>query len=88
MERANGQVSGSDTSWLLLPITSTSVNRLLHTPLLLTHKGTLRWRQDSEEITRPSMFSPPSYAVVPILTSAHLLSALTPIPPFCSGAYF
>lgn len=37
VERANGQVSGSDTSWLPQPITTTSVNRLHHTPLLLTH---------------------------------------------------
>lgn len=42
VERANGQVSGSDTSWLPLPITTTSVNRLHHTPLLLTHTHTYR----------------------------------------------
>jgi len=40
VERANGQVSGSDTSWLPLPITTTSVNRPHRTPLLLTHTHT------------------------------------------------
>lgn len=43
VERANGQVSGSDTSWLPLPITATPVNRLHHTPLLLTHKCRDTW---------------------------------------------
>lgn len=88
MERANGQVSGSDTSWLLLPITSRSVNRLPQSPVVHTHKGMLRWQQDSEEITQPSMFTPPSDSLGPILTSAHLLYSLIPIPSFCAGAYF
>lgn len=40
VERANGQVSGLDTSWLPLPITTSSVNRPHHTPLLLSHTHT------------------------------------------------
>lgn len=66
MERANGQVSGSDTSWLPLPITATSVNRPHHTPLLLSHTHTHsdNLEEDSEEGTQPSMLNPQTYSLV------------------------
>lgn len=37
---------------------------------------------------QPSMFSPPSYSLVPISTRARLLRSLIPIPLFCSEACF
>lgn len=37
---------------------------------------------------QPSMFSPPPYSLVPILTPARLLHSLIPVPLLCSGACF